>query len=190
MGRARLEAFSDGVFAIIITIMVIELKPPHDPTWPALFEKWPVLLSYLLSFVYVGIYWGNHHHLMHSLQHATPGVIWGNLHLLFWLSLVPFVTDWLGETRAENVPAAAYGLVMLFCALAYLALQATIARQQTENTGRYAHDRNRRKAIFSMFAYAAAVFSSFAAPVLSIALYVLVALLWLVPERAFEKIGE
>src|SRR6185436_5188992 len=104
MGKARLEAFSDGVIAIIITIMVLELKVPHETSWHALLERWPIFFSYLLSFVFVGIYWGNHHHLIHSVKRVGPAVIWANLHLLFWLSLIPFVTDWLGESRADPVP--------------------------------------------------------------------------------------
>lgn len=188
MGKTRLEAFSDGVIAIIITIMVLELKVPHQATFAALVQRWPIFLSYLLSFVFVGIYWGNHHHLIHSVKRVSPGVIWANMHLLFWLSLVPFVTNWLGETRAQGVPTAVYGLVMIFTGLAYQILQTTISRQQTDDAGRHAHDRNSKKGLFCLFIYSAAIALSFAWPPASIILFVLVALLWLVPDSAFEKI--
>ena len=188
MGKARLEAFSDGVIAIIITIMVLELKVPHEPTVHALLERWPVFLSYLLSFVFVGIYWVNHHHLVHSVKHVTPGVTWANLHLLFWLSLVPFVTDWLGETRAEPVPTAIYGAVMVASGLAYLFLQKAIGLQQTDEAGKRAHARGSKKGVFALTCYFSAIALAFVYPPLSVALFVAVALMWLVPDRAFEKI--
>ena len=188
MGKARIEAFSDGVIAIIITIMVLELKVPHEPTWTALHSHWPVFLSYLLSFVFVGIYWGNHHHLIHSVKRVTAGVIWANLHLLFWLSVVPFATNWLGDTRAENVPTAVYGLVMICCGVAYQVLQTIIAGQQTDDAGTHAHARNSKKGLISLFCYSCAIGVSFFSPLGSIAFYVVVALMWLVPDRAFEKI--
>src|SRR5882757_8669107 len=122
MGKNRLEAFSDGVITIIITIMVLELKPPHEPTWSEVCNLWPILLSYLLSFVYVGIYWNNHHHLWHAAEKVNGGILWANLHLLFWLSLVPFATDWMGETRFQPVPVAVYGVLLLMAALAFTIL--------------------------------------------------------------------
>lgn len=194
MGKTRLEAFSDGVLAIIIiiiiiTIMVLELKVPHEPSWHALLERWPVFLSYLLSFVFIGIYWGNHHHLLHSARKVTPGVLWANLHLLFWLSLVPFVTDCLGETRAEHVPTAVYGVVMVASGVAYQVLQSAIARQQTDAPGREAHARSTKKGLFAMAAYFSAIALAFVAPVASVGLYVLVALVWVVPDRTFERVA-
>ena len=188
MGKARLEAFSDGVIAIIITIMVLELKVPHEPTVQALLERWPVFLSYVLSFVYVGIYWGNHHHLVHSVKHVTPGVMWANLHLLFWLSLVPFVTEWLGETRAAGVPTAVYGGLMIATGLAYLFLQKAIGLQQTDEAGKLAHARGTKKGLFATVCYSSAIAFAFVYPPLSIALFVAVALVWLIPDRRTEKI--
>ncbi|HKH90334.1 MAG TPA: TMEM175 family protein, partial [Gemmatimonadaceae bacterium] len=126
----RLEAFSDGVIAIIITIMVLELHAPHEPTWSALRPLWPVILSYVLSFVYIGIYWNNHHHMLHLTRRVTGGILWANLHLLFWLSLTPFTTAWMGETHFAAVPTAVYGAVLLACAIAYYVLQLVIIRSQ------------------------------------------------------------
>jgi uncharacterized membrane protein len=190
MGKGRLEAFSDGVIAIIITIMVLELKIPHEPTLEALLERAPVFSSYVLSFIYVGIYWGNHHHLVHSVQHVTPAVIWANLTLLFWLSLIPFVTGWFGETRAAPVPTAVYGAVLILCGLSYQLLQVIIARQQTTEAGRTAHARSTRKGAVAVLAYGLAIGLAFVTTWLSVALYAAVALLWLVPDRRFERLQE
>ena len=149
-----------------------------------------MFLSYLLSFVGVGIYWGNHHHLVHSVKRVSPGVIWANMHLLFWLSLVPFVTEWLGETRAAKVPTAIYGVVCIGSGLAYQILQTVISRQQTDEAGRHAHDRNSKKGLACLFLYSAGIALSFFYAPASIGLFTLVSLLWLVPDSAFEKIGE
>ncbi len=189
MGRARLEAFSDGVFAIIITIMVLEMKIPHEPTFTALLERWPIFLSYVLSFIYVGIYWNNHHHLLHSVHQVTRGMLWANLHMLFWVSLIPFVTDWLGETHAAHAPVALYGVDMLLCGISYQVLQTVIERQQTEEVGKRAHHRSAIKVRLSLVFYAVSVAVSFVAPAISIGLFVFVALLWLVPDIRFEQIS-
>src|ERR671921_1379529 len=130
MGKSRLEAFSDGVLAIIITIMVLELRVPHDASLAALQPLWGVFLSYVLSFLYLGIYWNNHHHMLHATDHVDGRVLWANLHLLFWLSLVPFVTDWMGENHSEPIPTAAYGVVLLMAGLAYTVLQRVIIASQ------------------------------------------------------------
>src|SRR5919199_330475 len=134
MPTGRMEAFSDGVIAILITVMVLELRVPHGTTWTALREVWPVLLCYVLSFVYLGIYWNNHHHMLQVTRRVTGLILWANLHLLFWLSLVPFATEWLGENHLESVPAAAYGIVLLAAALAYFLLQTLIVRDQGERS--------------------------------------------------------
>ncbi len=188
MGKARLEAFSDGVIAIIITIMVLELKVPHETTLEALAERLPVFASYVLSFVYVGIYWANHHHLLHSVHHVTPGVIWANLGLLFWLSLVPFSSGWFGETSASAVPTAVYGVVLILCGVSYQVLQAVIGRQQTTTEGRQVHAASRVKGWVALGSYALAIPLAFAAPWASVALFTLVALVWLVPDRRFERL--
>ena len=181
---------SEGVtlmdFVYTARVGLLELKMPHEPEWHALLERWPVFLSYVLSFVYVGIYWGNHHHLVHSVKRVTPGVIWANLHLLFWLSVVPFVTEWLGETRAAPVPTAVYSAVMLLTGFGYQILQMTIARQQDEHAGLVAHARNSRKGLASFALDSLSTVFAFFAPLVSLGL---VALVWLVPERAFEKIS-
>ena len=187
MTKGRLEAFSDGVLAIIITIMVLELKVPHEPTFEALAPLWPVFLSYLLSFVYLGIYWNNHHHLLHTVQHVDGRVLWSNLHLLFWLSLIPFVTAWLGETGFEGVPAFAYGVVLLLAAIAYYVLvRALIARHGRESTLARAVGRD-FKGHISVAIYAVGVVASLFDPRVSLALYVVVAILWLVPDRRMER---
>src|SRR5919112_6667018 len=135
MGKSRLEAFSDGVLAIIITIMVLELRVPHDTSLTALQPLWGVFLSYVLSFMYIGIYWNNHHHMLHTVHKVTGGILWANLHLLFWLSLVPFVTGWMGENHFASVPTAAYGMVLLMCALSYTLLQGRILKHEKGEGG-------------------------------------------------------
>jgi uncharacterized membrane protein len=188
MGKGRLEAFSDGVIAIIITIMVLELKPPHEPTWAAMCGEWPKILSYLLSFAFVGVYWTNHHHLVHTLRHAGGAVIWLNLHLLLWLSLIPLVTAWLGETYPSSVPTLAYGIVMLMSGVAYALLQVAIARQQEEEHMQVTHRRHQRKGIFSLIGYAASLPLAATGHINgAIVIYFLIALSWARPERGFES---
>ena len=187
MGKSRLEAFSDGVIAIIITIMVLELRVPHDESFAALAPLVPVFWSYVLSFVYLGIYWNNHHHLLHTVKRVTGPILWANLHLLFWLSLVPFVTGWLGENHFGAVPSALYGLVLLMSAIAYFTLQQMIIASQ-------GHDSLLRRAIggdwkgkLSPVLYVVAIATAFRWHWVSLALYVFVALIWLVPDRRTEK---
>ena len=184
--KNRLEAFSDGVIAIIITIMVLEMKVPHGDSIESLAPLIPVFLSYVLSFVYVGIYWNNHHHLLHACTHVNGGILWANLHLLFWLSLLPFVTGWMGENHFAAVPAALYGAVLLMAAIAYWLLQqAIIAAQGSEGVLRRAVGRD-WKGKLSPLLYLAAIPLAFVATWLSLALYVTAALLWLVPDRRIE----
>ncbi|HEU4427129.1 MAG TPA: TMEM175 family protein [Myxococcota bacterium] len=187
MTTSRLEAFSDGVIAIIITIMVLELKAPHVAEWRALTGLVPQLLSYVLSFVYVGIYWNNHHHMLHTLDTTSGGVLWANLHLLFWLSLIPFVTAWMGENDFAPVPLALYGVVLLCAALAYLLLQRRIIRHQGAGSKLAAALGRDVKGIASPLLYALAIAAAFFAPWLAGAIYVGVALLWLVPDRRIER---
>ena len=186
MGKARLEAFSDGVLAIIITIMVLELKVPLDTTWHSLFERWPIFLSYALSFIFVGIYWGNHHHLVHTVKHVTGNIMWSNMLLLFWLSLIPFATQWLGITSAASTPTAVYAIVLLGCAFAYQKLQSAIAAQQTDKAGKLAHQSSSKKGLLSLVCYLSGFALSFVYPPVSIALFVFVAGLWLMPDKRFE----
>jgi uncharacterized membrane protein len=187
MGKNRLEAFSDGVIAIIITIMVLELKVPHDPDFRALIPLWPVFMSYVLSFIYVGIYWNNHHHMLHAVKEVSGGVLWANLHLLFWLSLIPFVTAWMGENHFETGPTAAYGFVLFMCAFAY----SLLARRLVVN-----HDKNAtlaealgddRKGKLSMVLYLCGVGVAFFAAWMGFLLYAAVAALWLIPDRRIEE---
>ena len=188
MGRARLEAFSDGVLAIIITIMVLELKVPHAGDLDALRPLLPSFLSYLLSFVYLGIYWNNHHHMLHTLQKVTGPILWANLHLLFWLSLVPFATGWMGENHFARVPTAVYGVSLLMPAIAYYILaRAIIASQGPDSLLQKAigHD---WKGKVSPLIYVTGTLAAFWSPGLSQSLYVLVALIWLVPDRRIEKV--
>ena len=187
MGRGRLEAFSDGVLAIIITIMVLELKAPHSADLSALRPLLPVFLSYLLSFVYLAIYWNNHHHMLQSLDHVSGGILWANLHLLFWLSLVPFVTAWMGENHFASVPTALYGLVLLLAAIAYLILQRTIiATQGRESLLAVAVGRD-VKGKLSPALYIIAIVATTINPRIAWALYVAVALMWLIPDRRIER---
>ena len=187
MGKGRLEAFSDGVIAIIITIMVLEMKAPHGTDVSALRPLLPVFLSYLLSFVYLGIYWNNHHHLLHSVQSVSGGILWANLHLLFWLSLIPFVTAWMGENSFAATPTALYGLNLLLTAGAYLNLQrAIIARQGRVSLLATAIGRD-VKGKLSFALYIIAIAAATVAPWIAWALYVAVALIWLIPDRRIER---
>ncbi|MDP9125282.1 MAG: TMEM175 family protein [Pseudomonadota bacterium] len=187
MNKSRLEAFSDGVIAIIITIMVLELKVPHGATAQALRPLMPVFLSYVLSFVYVGIYWSNHHHLLHATSRVTGGILWANLHLLFWLSLFPFATAWVGENEFASMPSAVYGGVLMMAALAWFVLQTLIVRAQGAD-GLLKHALGADwKGKLSPVLYVAGVVSSFCVPGLAQAIYLVAALIWLVPDRRIEK---
>ena len=186
MGKSRLEAFSDGVLAIIITIMVLEMKAPHDADINALRPLLPVFLSYLLSFVYLGIYWNNHHHMLHSVQYVSGGILWANLHLLFWLSLVPFATAWMGENNFAAAPTALYGLNLSLAAIAYLILQRTIiARQGRASLLAVAVGRD-VKGKLSFTLNIIAIAATTVAPWIAWTLYVAVALIWLIPDRRIE----
>ena len=187
MHKGRLEAFSDGVLAIIITIMVLELKAPHGEHFAGLRPLLPVFLSYALSFVYVGIYWNNHHHLFQATPHVTGGILWANLLLLFWLSLVPFTTAWVGDHPAAPAPSAAYGVVLLLAAIAYWNLQRTILRAPGGNPTLASALGRDLKGKLSPLSYVAAIPLSFVSPWLAQAIYVTVALIWLVPDRRIER---
>jgi uncharacterized membrane protein len=187
MGKGRVEAFSDGVFAIIITIMVLELRVPHEPTFQALWEIWPIFLSYVLSFFFVGVYWNNHHHLLHTVVHMNSRIMWANLHLLFWLSLVPFATNWLGETYPSASPTLLYGVIMFMCGVAYAILQRAIGSQQTSAQLRNAHRSHNRKTYAAMVLLAGALFFAWIGWVLvAIILFACVAFAYVVPDRRFE----
>jgi uncharacterized membrane protein len=188
MGKGRLEAFSDGVLAIIITIMVLEMKVPHGEDWSALHPLIPVFLSYVLSFVYLGIYWNNHHHMLHATQQVSGAILWANLHLLFWLSLFPFVTGWMGENKFASAPTALYGVVLFMAALAYWLLQHTIIAGQGDNSLLAKAVGKDVKGKLSPFLYAIAIFAAFFEQWIAGGLYVLVALMWLVPDRRIEKV--
>jgi uncharacterized membrane protein len=188
MGKGRLEAFSDGVLAIIITIMVLELKVPHGESWETLRPLLPVLASYVLSFVYIGIYWNNHHHMLHATQRVTGAVLWANLHLLFWLSLFPFVTGWMGENNFASAPCALYGIVLLMAAIAYFLLQRTIIRSQGEDSLLARAVGRDVKGKLSPLLYASGMLASFYLPWLAGLIYLLVALMWLIPDRRIERI--
>jgi uncharacterized membrane protein len=186
MGKARLEAFSDGVIAIIITIMVLELKVPHEATFAALAPLWPVLLSYVLSFVYVGIYWNNHHHMLSAVRHVSGGTLWANLHLLFWLSLFPFATAWMGENHFAAAPTAAYGVVLLMAAIAYWILQQRLIALDGPDSALKRAVGGDWKGKLSPLFYVAGIVSTWWSPWIAEALYVAVALIWLVPDRRIE----
>lgn len=188
MGKGRLEAFSDGVLAILITILVLELKVPHGSDLAALKPLLPVFLGYLLSFVYLGIYWNNHHHMLHTCRKVTGPILWANLHLLFWLSLIPFVTGWLGEHHASALPTALYGSILLMAALAYTVLQRTIIASQGRQSLLKAAIGEDWKGKLSLLLYLTAIPIAFIFEWVSDALYVLVALLWLIPDRRIESV--
>ncbi len=187
MGTARLEAFSDGVLAIIITIVVLEFHPPHEPEISALRPLVPTALSYLLSFVYLGIYWNNHHHMLHVTHHVNGATLWANLHLLFWLSLIPFVTAWMGQNHFAPAPTAVYGVVLLLAALAYWLLQRTILRQEGHNSVLATAVGRDLKGNLSPVLYVIAIPAAFVSQWIAGGLYVAVALMWLVPDRRIER---
>ena len=187
MNKTRLEAFSDGVLAIIITIMVLELKVPHAPTLAALGELWPVFLSYALSFVYVGIYWNNHHHLMHAVHHVNGRMLWANLHLLFWLSLIPFATAWMGENHFATVPVALYGVALLMPALAWPLLQREIVTLHGRQSLLATAVGRDLKGKLSIALYLAGIGLAFVDRWLACALYLAVALIWFVPDTRIES---
>jgi uncharacterized membrane protein len=188
MGKNRLEAFSDGVLAIIITIMVLEMKVPHGVGIDALAPLIPVFLSYVLSFVYLGIYWNNHHHMLHTCQKVTGAMLWSNLHLLFWLSLFPFATGWMGENHFAATPMALYGVVLFMAAIAYWLLQHTIISSQGRDSLLKAAVGNDWKGKLSPLLYAIAIAASFLSPWISSGIYVAVALMWLVPDRRIANV--
>ncbi|HEX9614079.1 MAG TPA: TMEM175 family protein [Bacteroidota bacterium] len=187
MGKGRLEAFSDGVFAIVITIMVLELKVPHGYDLAALQPLLPVFLSYVLSFLYLAIYWNNHHHMLHTCHEATAGILWANLHLLFWLSLFPFVTGWMGENNFAAAPTALYGGVCLLCAVAYYILQRMIISSQGKHSVLARAIGTDIKGKASPLLYLTAIFAAFYEQWISGVIYVVVALIWLVPDRRIER---
>ena len=188
MGKNRLEAFSDGVLAIIITIMVLEMKVPQGVDIDALAPLIPMFLSYVLSFVYLGIYWNNHHHMLHTRQKITGAMLWANLHLLFWLSLFPFATGWMGENHFAATPMALYGIVLFMAAIAYWLLQHTIISSQGRDSLLKAAVGNDWKGKLSPLLYAIAIAASFLSPWISSGIYVAVALMWLVPDRRIANV--
>lgn len=188
MHKGRLEAFSDGVIAIIITIMVLELKVPHGDTFQVLKPLVPVILSYILSFIYVGIYWNNHHHMLQATHRVNGTIMWANLHLLFWLSLIPFVTGWMGENNFTANPTALYGIVLFMCAIAYWILQRAIMSEHGNESALAKAVGRDIKGKISPVIYAIAIISTPFHEWLAEALYVLVAMMWLVPDRRIEKV--
>ena len=187
MSKGRLEAFSDGVMAIIITIMVLGMRAPQESSWMALRPLVPAFLSYVLSFVLLGIYWNNHHHLLQAVRHVNGRILWANTHLLFWLSLVPFVTSWMGESHFSTWPVAAYGVVLLLAAFAYFVLtRALSSHHGPDSTLAVALGRDLKGKVSLVF-YAVAIPASFVNPLLACALYVVVDLMWLIPDRRLER---
>ena len=187
MSTTRLEAFSDGVIAILITIMVLELRPPHETSFEALRAMLPTFLSYVMSFVFLGIYWNNHHHMLHLTSRVTGGMLWANMHLLFWLSLVPFVTAWLGENHTAAVPTALYGFVLVCAAFAYTILQRVIIMSQGAHSKLAAAVGRDRKGKISLALYLSAIPLAFVHHVISDVIYAVVALIWLVPDSRIEQ---
>ena len=188
MSTGRMEAFSDGVIAILITIMVLELHVPEQTDWHALGHVWPTLLSYVLSFVYLGIYWNNHHHMLQVTEHVSGGVLWANLHLLFWLSLVPFTTAWMGEHEFAKTPTTAYGITLLGAAVAYYVLQTLILRNEGPDSTLARALGSDWKGKASPVLYVTGIVSSLASEWPALALYVTVALIWLIPDRRVERV--
>jgi uncharacterized membrane protein len=187
MGKNRLEAFSDGVIAIIITIMVLELKVPHSTALIDLIPLLPVFFSYLLSFIFVGIYWNNHHHMLHAVSRVGGRTLWANLHLLFWLSLVPFATGWMGENNFAMVPVALYGVVLFMAGLAYYVLSRSLIAHHQENAALAKAIGSDRKGLLSLVLYLIAIPLAFINTWAAVAIYVLVATIWVIPDRRIEK---
>jgi len=187
MGKGRLEAFSDGVIAIIITIMVLELKVPHGTDWSSLTPLFPVFLSYVLSFVFIGIYWNNHHHMLHAIQHVNGKILLANLHLLFWLSLVPFVTGWMGENHFAALPVALYGFVLLMTGFAYLVLARLLAAYEGKDSQLALALGRDYKGKASLLAYAIAIPLSFVKTWMAFIIYVGIAIMWFLPDPRIEK---
>ncbi len=188
MGKGRFEAFSDGVIAIIITIMVLELKVPHGAELSALKPLIPVFLSYVLSFIYVGIYWNNHHHMLHAVTSVSGPILWGNLHLLFWLSLIPFATAWMGENHFASVPVALYGGVMLMCALAFMLLARLMTKHEGAESKLALAFGKDYKTKLSLLLYVVGIGLAFFNPLLAIGCYVAVAVIWFMPDRRIERV--
>jgi uncharacterized membrane protein len=188
MEKNRLEAFSDGVLAIIITIMVLDLKAPHGVQFSELKPLLPVFLCYVLSFIYLGIYWSNHHHMVHTIKRVSGGILWGNLHLLFWLSLFPFTTGWMGENRFASIPTALYGFVLLMAAIAYYVLQRIIIAGQGRDSLLARAVGRDWKGKVSPILYASAIPVAFFNPWISCGIYTFVALIWLIPDRRIERV--
>jgi len=188
MNKTRLEAFSDGVLAIIITIMILEIRVPHSADWAELLHIVPVLLSYFLSFLFIGIYWANHHHLLHSVKQVTAGIIWANFNLLFWLSLIPIATGWMGENHFAENTVVVYSVLLLLSGIAYYILQGTIERNSQDIEAlKEALNMQNRKGIVSMMIYAASIPLAFINPLISGILFFLVAVMWIIPDRNIEK---
>ncbi|MBS1746620.1 MAG: DUF1211 domain-containing protein [Bacteroidetes bacterium] len=189
MGKGRIEAFSDGVIAIIITIMVLELKAPEEATWQALQKIAPAFLSYLLSFIYVGIYWNNHHHLLHTVNHVSAGIMWSNLNLLFWLSLIPFATGWMGENHFEPFPVALYAVLLTICGISYTILQNVIqVCNKNDDKLKIIMQRQKWKGITSSVLYLSAMFMAYINTIISGCIFVIVAILWIIPDRKIERL--
>jgi uncharacterized membrane protein len=186
MSKGRLEAFTDGVMAVLITIMVLELHEPEGASWTSLLPLVPVFLAYVLSFVMLGIYWNNHHHLLQATEHVTGGVLWANLHLLFWLSLVPATTAWMGRNHSDPVPTATYGFVLVMCAIAYTLLQLRLIKHHGRASRLATAVGSDRKGHLSLLLYASAIPLAFVNPTIADAIFVAVALIWLVPDRRIE----
>ncbi len=187
MSKTRMEAFSDAVIAIVITIMVLEMKVPHDPEWSGLQKIWPVFFSYVMSFVYLGIYWNNHHHMLHLAGKINGTILWANMHLLFWLSLFPFVTGWMGENHFAQAPTIAYGGVLLAAAISYYLLQVCIIREQGAGSPLRAAIGGDLKGMLSPLLYLTGVGLAFVDSRIAVAIYVVVALMWLIPDRRIES---
>ncbi|HXU27278.1 MAG TPA: TMEM175 family protein [Bacteroidia bacterium] len=187
MHKGRLEAFSDGVLAIILTIMVLELKVPKGADFEVLKELFPVFISYILSFIYIGIYWNNHHHMLSTIKEVSGGILWANLHLLFWLSLVPFVTGWIGENNFAPATMALYGFILLMAAIAYYILQQTIIKNEGKTSVLAKAVGTDIKGKMSPIIYLVAIPMAFVSSWISGALYVLVALIWLIPDKRIER---
>lgn len=188
MNKSRLEAFSDGVLAIIITIMVLELKVPHSTDLNSLLPLLPVFISYVISFIYIGIYWNNHHHMLHTVKQVSGAILWANLHLLFWLSLVPFVSAWLGENYLSPLPVTLYGVVLLMAAIAYFTLQNTIIKAQGKDSLLLKALGKDVKGWLSLFLYISAILLSFWNHWISDIIYGIVAFIWLIPDRRIERL--